>query len=830
MYIAHTDCSVQACVSDRTRQRYAALDKRFSDSCRTNRLRVLLVLVLTLCGARTSVAQINTLTFDPPVLGKGQSTTATFTLARVLPDITFTLSSSDPANVPVPPSITIPSGTLAVTFVIKTNPVAVPEVVDISVADNIGGVLQAQLMLLTIPAFTVTLNPTRIESGQCALVTFTLAEPAPVGGAVFQPVLSPITIAPIQLIGGIMPAGSTTTTLRIRTFPNTTPTTLHIQFIEDSSNIPLMGWFGGQVLGLIVAAPDLVISPPTLPHNCPEAQGPTFSIADLSLPVGDGTSSLVNEVFPSPVPVQVVFNPHADPNVPASPASSPIDLVQRKGTAFLVGAKVDNVGLVSAHVTVSVQFDGAQAGDTAIMPTCNAGQSLNCFSSDGTATAVINSGFVPPSAGQNLAVTATINPAGPNHISEGDGSTAGHTTPVLPVNVKQTQLKVAYVPLAADFLQPLQSFSFTVSSSDQFTKNVFPVPESDTTAVSVTQPIQVVSIAKDLIAVANAGSRASVGVTRSIGIVPKDYFTHANFGPDVQGITLTWRTDLAGLVLDGNSTGAAHELGHTFGFNNPPFEDEEYKHTLPLPGSPASGFNIVTNQIVGNSYCLMGIRQPIINTWVDQPHFARFFNALKTNPGDPELLTVSAVLHADGSIDPQPSYVVAAGIPTPSAPGDYTVSVLDASGQILSSVSVTARFELNVEPIGPQPTDEVPLFVTVPYTPTAATITVLRNSQTVLRFNIASKLLVDAVASIPDDGFEKNATERRNSLLEKIGALDAQLAAGALNGALEKLRNDIRGHLDEWLIDGYLVSSPLEYTKVEVISLVDELIGRLANK
>jgi hypothetical protein len=95
------------------------------------------------------------------------------------------------------------------------------------------------------------------------------------------------------------------------------------------------------------------------------------------------------------------------------------------------------------------------------------------------------------------------------------------------------------------------------------------------------------------------------------------------------------------------------------------------------------------------------------------------------------------------------------------------------------------------------------------------------------RVSVSSKLLRDAVMSIPDVGFDKNPAQTRNALLNKIDALDQLLAAGDLVGARNKLQNDIRKQLVAWLKDSYPIQSPLEYTKPAILALVDELLQRL---
>jgi hypothetical protein len=85
----------------------------------------------------------------------------------------------------------------------------------------------------------------------------------------------------------------------------------------------------------------------------------------------------------------------------------------------------------------------------------------------------------------------------------------------------------------------------------------------------------------------------------------------------------------------------------------------------------------------------------------------------------------------------------------------------------------------------------------VPFPATAFKVAILSGGRVISSVNIASKLLADAVNSVPDSGFAMNPSQRRNALLNKIEALDAQLSAGAIQGAINMLRNDIRKSLQD---------------------------------
>jgi hypothetical protein len=95
------------------------------------------------------------------------------------------------------------------------------------------------------------------------------------------------------------------------------------------------------------------------------------------------------------------------------------------------------------------------------------------------------------------------------------------------------------------------------------------------------------------------------------------------------------------------------------------------------------------------------------------------------------------------------------------------------------------------------------------------------------RMLVTTKLLHDAVASVPDAGFLANPSDRRNALQNKIDALDTQLAAADLTGARNNLANDIRKHLVDWLLPDYPTQTQRQYTRAGILGLVDELLDRL---
>ena len=179
--------------------------------------------------------------------------------------------------------------------------------------------------------------------------------------------------------------------------------------------------------------------------------------------------------------------------------------------------------------------------------------------------------------------------------------------------------------------------------------------------------------------------------------------------------------------------------------------------------------------------------------WTGPGEFAALFEQFVTTPGDPEVLLVTGNISQNGTASIDQLDRIAAGTVSQPPPGDGSVQVLDASGSIVTEVPFTVDFRLLTDP--PITLNTAPFSFAVSYPPNAAQVQIVHTGQILARINVTTKLLYDAVASIPDAGFTQNPDQRRNALFSKIAALDQQLAAGDLTGARNNLQNDIRNIL-----------------------------------
>lgn len=617
-----------------------------------------------------------------------------------------------------------------------------------------------------------------------------------------------------------------------------------------------LGNKSGQYL-ITASCPSQTCTPNTVTFIA-TAVAPTFSITDLQLPIGSIGPNLIDQALHSPVAVQVVFNPHLTIN--AMP-DDPVDLVLGKVTAFLVGLKVDDITLVSTPVTVEVEFDGIPLLPVFVSQTCQQGQPANCFNSDGTAIALVNSGFIPPRTAQNLDVTAVVNPAGPNHIPEGDGSLNGKSSNVN-VNVHATSdLRLAYIRVdGCDKSDPSVCYGLlspeataSVSAGNNFIRSTYPIADSVTlgdlssTSIrgsSLRDPTGVLGpfdflglqgMLRDMHNVHQAGLRLTPPPKRVIGIVPKNYFAYRR-RPDLSGVTRELGASVS-LVVEGTDAVAAHELGHQLRAGLP----EEYltAHAeFGLPGNPAAGFWVAGNQFIDKGICFMGNQLFFNNptqvgkTWVDNNHYEFFFNQLTQTSSDPEILLIGAIVHKNGKIDLLQWTHFDAGFPTPNlapeSPDDYIVQIADAVGGVVEQRRVSVTFPDIADPVTFSTTSvDISLISTaVPYPNNATSVSIIHRGRTIAMVNITSKLLSSAISSIPAQGFRSEPDEHRRGLLEEVGDIDQELREKDLKGAIGELR-ELKKKIEHQLVDDFQTQSPLEFNKGQILSLMDQQIQRL---
>ena len=156
-----------------------------------------------------------TLSLNPASVNGGDSSQATVTLSGPAPKggLVVTLSSSDPAA-QVPATVTVPAGSTAASFPVKTSAVLMQVVATITATAN-GKSATGTLTVLAPALEKLVLTPPTLPGGQTATGTLNLTFAAPAGGAVVS--LSSDNPAAVVPATVTIPASATTTTFPITT-------------------------------------------------------------------------------------------------------------------------------------------------------------------------------------------------------------------------------------------------------------------------------------------------------------------------------------------------------------------------------------------------------------------------------------------------------------------------------------------------------------------------------------------------------------------------------------------------------------------------------------
>ena len=239
------------------------------------------------------------------------------------------------------------------------------------------------------------------------------------------------------------------------------------------------------------------------------------------------------------------------------------------------------------------------------------------------------------------------------------------------------------------------------------------------------------------------------------------------------------------------------------------------------------GYFVGCCQIPADAFNLMetGFAATLPNVWIDQPTYAAVLPAVQVLP-DPPILLMTARESKTGVIRALTMDDLPAGRTTRlgGEPHDNDIELLDDAGRVLSSNAIALGFEGILSPAPGKKgaeiiqLDESSIQLALNYPPTTALVRFRKGTQVLLEVDPVSQTLRTEVEHLPDAGFVKNPAERRKALLAKVDAFETQLRQKAFRGALEKLRNDIRAHADDWLL-----ATP----KASLLSLIDRVDARV---
>jgi len=438
-------------------------------------------------------------------------------------------------------------------------------------------------------------------------------------------------------------------------------------------------------------------------------------------------------------------------------------------------------------------------------------------------------------------ITAEVDPG--NKIEESDETNNENSNEV---TVKDTnELYLVYFPVDRPITYfgygpiDMEEYSGTVENSGKFMVASYPIAEGEFTNQKKDNkyygdPIPRLGMLDDAISIWTWGELLTgTSADRSVGIVPDDYFKYHLAG-DAAGVTFPGVH--AGLVEGGYWTVTAHEIGHTYGLRLKwPFGPGEEYDTNP-PGNPSNGFWVSEHKEISNGVCFMGYAPPKHSfdysstrpSWICNEDYIDLFKKFRVSETDPDVLLLSGIIFKNGTVKLHSSYFVESGIADDIIQGDYSIQILDADGQTLNEIKFYAPFEMYIETIGVVETDFTGFTFAIPYPKDAAIIFLKYEDEILMEFNPNTKLLHDAIDSIPDYGFADNSEQRRNALHNKIDAVENMLEENNIEEAKEKLEYDIKDKIEKWLLDEYQKEQPTQLSKDEMMNLIDEMLYRLS--
>lgn len=386
-------------------------------------------------------------------------------------------------------------------------------------------------------------------------------------------------------------------------------------------------------------------------------------------------------------------------------------------------------------------------------------------------------------------ITAIVDPE--NKIKEVDETNDSTSTEI---TVKDTKsLYLVYFPVN----RPLTYFGYgpidigeyasTVDQSGRFIGATYPVAEKEFTNQKRKEkyygnPVPgLLGMLNDALGIWTWGELLTGTLAdRSVGIVPDDYFRY-HLKEEVTGISFA-RMGIRGvLVGNGYWKTTAHEIGHTYKLR---LTEEEYV-TNP-PGNPASGFWVNESREISNGICFMGAAGPKHSFdywdgrpfWIDNEDYAQLFKQFRVNKTDPEVLLISGIITKDGTVQLGKSYLVENGTIDDITPGDYSIQILNAEGQVLIDIPFYTSFHANIDPIGIVETDFAGFAFAIPYPENSATARVLYKDKIMTEVNLPQKLFEDAINTLGP---------HYDTLIETVK--DAEIERGIKNSLVSKLDN-----------------------------------------
>jgi hypothetical protein len=218
-----------------------------------------------------------------------------------------------------------------------------------------------------------------------------------------------------------------------------------------------------------------------------------------------------------------------------------------------------------------------------------------------------------------------------------------------------------------------------------------------------------------------------------------------------------------------------------------------------------------------------------LNRWVSNKDYSDLFNQTKKGgTKDPNILLINGFISKNDTIELGDWYYLENREIANNSQGNYSVELLDKNGQIIEKAQFDINFFMLVDPLGEVDIDPTPFIFPVAYPENTLKVKIKHNDKIVAEINPNAKLLHDAINLTPDKGFIDNPEQRKNDLHNKIKEIEDQINEGNITDAKNKLEFDVKDKLEKWLVDNYQKETPFQFSKSELLNIVDNIILRLA--
>ena len=161
---------------------------------------------------------------------------------------------------------------------------------------------------------------------------------------------------------------------------------------------------------------------------------------------------------------------------------------------------------------------------------------------------------------------------------------------------------------------------------------------------------------------------------------------------------------------------------------------------------------------------------------------------------------------------------------------NHFLQLLDNQGQIIQSTPFAVDFIMERDPLPPIEMDTGVFMLAVPYPNRSLVLEIERNSETLLEIDLTTTLLHFAIDAIPQAGFVNEPDLKRSALHDEADQIESSIKVGNLFEAVDKLEHSFKPKIIDWLIDNYQTTNVFEYSKQQVLDLVDAIIIKLIPK